>query len=121
MDLFNHKKIQNLAPDADNSLNKETKKGGLSVQRVGDYLRFTVFVSFIGMVYIWNVHYAEKQVRERDKLKTEVKSLKAEYIMKKAELSSGTRYTELVVRLDTLGLHRLEEPPYKLVKKKSPK
>lgn len=121
MDLLNHKNVKNIAPDAENSLNKETKKGWLSVRRVDDYLRFILFVSFIGMVYIWNVHYAEKQVRERDKLKTEVKSLKAEYIMKKAELSSGTRYTELVVKLDTLGLHRLEEPPYKLVKKKSKK
>ena len=91
--------------------------GKLSLRMVDDYLKFVFFLAFIGMIYIWNSHLADKQIRQRDRLKKEVDVLKAEYVNRKASLSEGTRYTELIARFDSIGLRRLDEPPYKLLDK----
>ncbi len=93
---------------------KEVGKG-LSAKKVDGYLRFVVFLAVIGLAYIWNAHYAERQVQERAQLKKEVKKLKDDYYMKKAELEAGIRYAEMVEMTDTLGLEGLRKPPFKLV------
>jgi hypothetical protein len=87
----------------------------LSLRKVDDYLRFVIFLALIGMAYIWNTHYAEKQVREWDIKKQEVKSLKARYTLKQSNLSAATRFTEIRAIADSLGLEDLDAPPYKLV------
>lgn len=83
-----------------------------------DYLRFVVFLAVIGFVYIWNSHLAEKQIKERDKLKAEAKAVKAEYFIRKAELGAKIRYTSLLANIDSIGLYKPEQAPYKLKKKK---
>lgn len=105
-------------PAKDFNAGKQRAASWLSVRRVDDYLKFVVFVTVIGVFYIANAHFAEQQIKNREKLKTEVKALKAEYMMRKADLASVTRYTNLVVNMDSIGLQRLKEAPYKLIKKK---
>ncbi|MFN0202579.1 MAG: FtsL-like putative cell division protein [Bacteroidia bacterium] len=121
MKFFNRKIMEQMTPDPNNSLNSKRQTGWLSVQRVDDFLRFVLFLAAIGLFYIWNTHYANKQVREKDALEKQIKDLKAEYLTRKATLSAGTRYTQLVTQFDSLGLHHLGEPPYKLIKKKEKK
>ena len=94
-------------------------KKGLSVKRVDDYLRFIIFLALIGMLYIGNTHYAERQVKEIESLEKEVKDLKSKYLLRKSTLSAGTRFSELKPAADTLGLRPLAQPPYKLIKTKS--
>lgn len=104
-----------------NQPKKDIKKGkspkkGLKAHLVDNYLRFVVFLAIIGLVYIWNSHYAEKQVKEMAKLKKEVKQLKSKYLEKRATLSAGTQYTVIRDQADSLGLKKISEPAFKLVK-----
>lgn len=92
--------------------------GRFSLRKVDGYLRFILFIVLIGMGYIWNAHNAEVQVKRKDKLREEVKKLKAEYIIRRSDLSAATRYTNMTVNIDSLRLRRLKTPPFKLVKAK---
>lgn len=98
---------------------KESTPKGLSVKRVDDYLQFVVFLALIGMGYIWNAHYAERQMRLATDLEKEVKDLKSKALMNESTLSAGTRFSEIRDKVDSLGLYKLNEPAYKLVKKQS--
>lgn len=88
---------------------------GLSTKKVDGYLRLVIFLAVIGLAYIANSHFAEKQVQKREALKQEVKRLKDRYYMKEADLDAGVRYSELVKMTDSLGLKKLKEPPYRLI------
>lgn len=101
-----------------NQIAEKSKGGWMSIRQVDGYLRFVLFLAVVGFAYIWNSHFAERQVSQRDKLKAEVKSLKAEYFMRKADLSASVRYTNIIANLDTIGLHKPEKAPFKLIKKK---
>lgn len=96
--------------------NKDKK--GLSTRLVNDYLRFVVFLALIGMGYIWNGHYAERQVKLVEAYKKEVKNLKSRYLLKQSTLGSVTRLSEVQSFVDTLGLRPMNEPPFKIVKGK---
>ncbi|TAE51160.1 MAG: hypothetical protein EAZ89_10620 [Bacteroidetes bacterium] len=89
---------------------------GLSARKVDEYLRFSAFLVLIGMVYIWNSYQAEQQVKEFERYKREVKTLKSHYMLKEATLSAGTRYSEIEAIADSLGLSLSSEPAYQLVK-----
>ena len=82
----------------------------------GKYLRYLIFIVCIGLVYVWNSHYAEKQLKREDDLKREISEAKAEFRTIHARLSSGTRKSVISAKVDTLGLKVLDTPPYKLVK-----
>ena len=89
-------------------------QAGLSARRVSKHVRFAVFLTLIGLAYIWNSHYAERKVAEREKLIQEVKALKDTYYMKEAELRAGMRYSQLTKMVDSIGLKRLQKPPYRI-------
>lgn len=89
---------------------------GLSVRKVGSYLRFSTFLVLVGMFYIWNSHEAERQIKEMEAYRTEVKDLKSRYLLQQSTLSAGVRFSELRSQLDTLGLRPLREPAYKMIK-----
>jgi hypothetical protein len=91
------------------------KPQGLSTRKVTDYLVFAVFLVLIGMTYIWNGYRAERAIKEREDLRTEVKSLKSRYLLRQATLGSRTRLSTLRDDLDSIGLYPLQEPAYKLV------
>lgn len=93
---------------------KEGAKRGLSVRKVNAYLRFVLFLTLIGMGYIANTHYAVEQVRKAEGLRKEVKDLRSKYLMRESTLRAGLRFSEVADRVDTLGLHRLTAPPYRL-------
>ncbi|MEM6265829.1 MAG: FtsL-like putative cell division protein [Bacteroidota bacterium] len=93
---------------------KEGPAKGLSVKKVNDYLRFMAFLALIGLAYIGNSHYAEKQVREREALRKEVKALKDQYFLKASNFGAGLKFSEIAEMTDSLGLRKLEKPPYKL-------
>lgn len=87
---------------------------GLKLRKVDDYLRFVVFLALIGMAYIWNAHFAERQVKELEKTRTSVSDLKSRYLLKRATLGATVRFSEIEASADTLGLHRMTTPPYEL-------
>ena len=87
---------------------------GLSMKKVSNWLVFALFLSAIGIGYIWNAYYAEKQVQRRDALRKEVKELRDQYYLQKADRQATVRFAEIAKTADTLGLKRPEKPPFRL-------
>ena len=112
------KKNRMINNDQENLLKKIApgKKPGLSVGKVDEYLRFMIFLALIGLAYIWNSHQAEKQVKLLEAYQKDVKSLKANYLLKESTLSASTRLSEIIDLVDTLGLKKLKEPAFKIVR-----
>ena len=91
-------------------------RGGLPVRNVGRYIRYVLFLVVIGLVYIWNSHVAEQQVRQEDRLRKEIESAKAEYKTMHAKLSAGTRKPIVGAGADSLGLALHTQNVYKLMR-----
>lgn len=83
----------------------------------GRYIRYILFAVFIGMVYIWNSHIAEKQVKEEARLRKEIADAKAEYKTMHARLSSGTRRQVIFEKVDSIGLRATNTNVFKLSRK----
>lgn len=98
---------------------REKIRRGLSLRKVDDYLRFVIFLCVIGLLYVWNSHYAERQVKMVESLEVQVESLKARYLLKQSTLSAGTRLSEIKDVVDTLGLRPQNEPVFRLVRGKT--
>jgi len=84
--------------------------GGRKADR---YLRYVLFLVVIGLVYIANTHWAEKQVRREEKLKREINEAKAEYKTINARLSARTIRTEIQGKVSDMGLAP-SSAPFKL-------
>lgn len=91
-------------------------RAGLPVRNVGRYIRYVLFLVVIGLVYIWNSHVAEQQVRTEDQLRKEIESAKAEYKTMHAKLSAGTRKSIVKAGADSLGLAVHTKNVYKLMR-----
>ena len=86
-------------------------KDGIPVQ----YLPQILFTAFIIIFYIGNTHYADRTIRQIDKLKTEVDDLRADYTTMKAELMFASKQSEVAKRVKSLGIEESSKPPYKII------
>lgn len=94
------------------------KAGGFWSAIEKKHLGFIFFICGIGMIYIANGHFAEKQIRRRDVLLKEVKEMKTLYHIADASLSMARKQSHISQDVDSLGLKKLIRPPYKLIKSK---
>lgn len=88
---------------------------GLSSSTAVSAVPFIAFLAFLGILYIGNRHYAENTVRQIDKLGREVKTLSWEYKSLSAELMRKSTQSEVIKKVDTLGLKELVEPPQRIL------
>ena len=79
------------------------------------YLPKVAFAVVLGVIYVWNTHYAERTVRKIDKLETEVEDLRADVTTMEAEVMYGSKQSEVAKKVKALGLVESKEPPYKIV------
>ncbi len=79
------------------------------------YIPFIAFVGLLAIIYIANRHYAERTVREIDRLGREVKEMNWDYKSLSADLMKLTTQTEIAKRVDSMGLKERTEPPKKIV------
>lgn len=93
------------------------RKGVISTDAATGALPFVLFLAFLGMIYIGNMHMAENNIREIDKLNKEVKELSWDYKTTKADLAFKSTLTEVTKLADTLGLKEPVTPPQKIVVK----
>ena len=98
----------------DNFFTQMFTKGIISTDAVTRALPFMLYLAFLAMIYIGNRHFAEKNIREIDKLDKEVKELNWDYKTAKAELAFKSTRGEVVKRVDSLGLKETLTPPQKL-------
>jgi hypothetical protein len=90
-------------------------EGVVSKQAATDFLPFILFIAFLAMIYIANRHFAEKNIRDIDKLSKEVKELSWDFKTLKADLMLKSTQTEVAKEVDTLGLIEANEPPNKII------
>ncbi|WP_374163247.1 FtsL-like putative cell division protein [Arcticibacter sp. MXS-1] len=90
-------------------------EGVISKEAASEMMPFIIFLAFLGMIYIGNRHFAEKNIREIDKLSKEVKELSWDFKTLKADLMLKSTQTEVARRVDTFGLKEPVEPPRKIL------
>lgn len=81
-------------------------------------LPYIFFLSAIGFMYIWNSHYAEKNVREINIIEKQLNEKRWEYMTTKSELEFISKQSEVAAMVAPAGLKELQEPPRKIVVKK---
>jgi hypothetical protein len=77
-------------------------------------LPFLLFLALLGMLYIGNMHMAEKSIRDIDKIGKEVKELTWDYKTAKADLAFKSTLSEVAKKVDTLGIKESIAPPQRL-------
>jgi len=89
----------------------------LAGDKVVKNLPYTLFLVFIGLVYIANGYLAEDTVRKINKVGNELKELRSEYITTKSDLMYTTKQSELakIIEERGLGLKESFDPPRKIV------
>jgi len=80
------------------------------------YLPKVAFAVLIGVIYVWNSHYAERTVREINKLETEVEDLRADVTTLEADYMFSSKQSEGAKKVKAIGLEESKEPPYKIAK-----
>jgi hypothetical protein len=67
------------------------------------------------MLYIANKHYAEKNIRQIEKINKELKELKWEHLTAKSILMSKSKQSEVAKITKIFGLNEAVTPPTKIV------
>jgi len=78
------------------------------------YIPHILFITALGIIYIGNIHYAEKNIRQLDKLKREVDDMRSEYTTLTAEYMYDSKQSAVAERVDSMGLYESSVPPYKV-------
>ena len=86
-------------------------------QTVIQNLPFIFFIATIGICYIANSHYAEKNVREIDQIEKQLNELRWEYMTTKSQLEYLSKQSEVATMVQPTGLKELREPPKKITPK----
>lgn len=86
-----------------------------SLNWVRENIYFILFVFGVGVVYIANSHFAEKQTRRMEALTNEIKELKSEAMTINAQLCRMKKQSELSKNLQNKGIQALKDIPYKVV------
>ena len=85
------------------------------------FLPYLLFLTSLGLIYIANIYYAEENIRKIDDTNRDLKELRYEYISTHTKLMHISKQSELVKRLEFLGLKESTTPPYKIKAKQSKK
>jgi hypothetical protein len=87
----------------------------MTKENVVDMLPFLLFVSLIGIIYIGNRYYSEKNVFKMNAISNELKELRSEYITTKSELMFKSKQSEVARSVAETGLKESVVPPKKIV------
>lgn len=89
--------------------------GVIEKERVISWIPFILYLTAFALIYISNSYYAEKNIRDIDKLTNELKELRYEYITTKSELMFRSKQSEIANKLDAIGIKESVVPPKKIV------
>lgn len=78
---------------------------------------FFIFCSALGVLYIYNGHYADKLIKKISVSEKSVKELQYEYKSVQSEVIFRSKATELIKAVEPLGLKELKEKPILLEEK----
>lgn len=89
----------------------------LSKESAVNLMPFLFFLTVLGMLYIANKHYSEKNIRQIEKINKELKELKWEHLTAKSELVSKSKQSEVAKMTKLFGLNEAVVPPIKIAVK----
>lgn len=87
----------------------------LSKEKTVQYLPFVFYLTFIAICYIANGYFAENKVRQMNKLTSELKELRSEFIITKSDLMFISKQSEVAKAALQQGIKESKEPPQKIV------
>lgn len=99
------------------------KKNNLALFDIGfwtsklvmDNLAFIFFLGFLAMVYIANAHYAERNVREIQTLRKELKEMRWYHRSLQSDNMYNAKRSEVAARVKEDGLRLQRKPPKRIV------
>ena len=80
-------------------------------------LKYVVWVSGLIVVYIISSLNAESLIHKIDKMKAEVEEKRADYTTQKADFMKAGKQSEIIKRVEPMGLQENKTPPTKIVVK----
>ena len=83
-------------------------------EKVIRQLPFLIFLTCIGLLYIFNSNYANRSIISISRTKKQIEEQRFEYINTKSKLMHTTRQTEIAKRLQASGLKESKAPPRKI-------
>ncbi len=88
-------------------------KDELNIKQV----KFILFISILGIIYITNRYNVEKILVESHKIKKEIKELHSEYVSITSKLMKMTKESEIrkMINKKELSLKVSDKPPYKII------
>lgn len=75
---------------------------------------FLIYLCFLVMLFIYNGHRSENNIREADRLRREVKDLRSEYISELSDLMNESKQSAVAQKLAVYGIKELNTPPSKI-------
>ncbi len=80
-------------------------------------LRYVVWISALIVIYIISSLNAESLIHKIDKMKTEVEEERADYTTQKANFMKAGKQSEIIKRVESMGLQENQTPPTKIIVK----
>jgi hypothetical protein len=72
---------------------------------------FFLYLSVLAVVYIYNVHHAEKAIKDINKTTRDLKNQQYEFKMVRSEWMFMTKQSEVVKAVEVSGIREILEPP----------
>ena len=87
----------------------------MTKENVTDNIPYLAFLFTLGILYISNSYYAEKNLRDNAKLTRQLKELKSEFITVRSELMFVSKQSEVAKAVSQKGLYESVVPPKKII------
>jgi hypothetical protein len=97
------------------SLNSVFSGTFLSNDKVLKHIPFILFLSVIAILYIANGYWADDKIRQVNRISSQLKELRSEYISTKSDLMFVSKQSEVAKAADKMGLKEPIAPPMKIV------
>jgi hypothetical protein len=112
------KKVLSSANKVAKSLVESTN---INMEAVVRQVPFVLYLALMAVLYISNSYYAENTIRDINKIKGEVKDLRAEYIYTKSELMFSSRQSEVAAMVAEQQIKESTVPPQTIIVTKNKK
>lgn len=77
-------------------------------------LPFVYFLAFLGIIYIANVHYAERNMRSIQRLQVELNESRYKYMSIKAHVMYNSMPSQIAEKVADLGIEAVKEQPKRI-------
>ncbi|MDZ4847505.1 MAG: FtsL-like putative cell division protein [Chitinophagales bacterium] len=86
----------------------------LTMESMVANMPYFLFLVVLAMVYISNTHTVEGTIRSIDKMKTELKEVRWNFMATKSDLMYKSKQTEVAKAVEEMGLKEITSPPIKI-------